>query len=269
MEILNYYPETKLAELFDFLGFVSIYEDRERSKAYFKLMNKHRKIFKDAVVIEAGAGFGEFSQKALDMGAKKLYAVEINKYMTDLLKKRFGKNKNVRVVKKDFFDFMPAEKRADILIHDLYGPLLYDESLYALEKLKYPVENIFPNGGRLAFAVVDSKKFTDKVIDSRVLNELKGALVSDLFDPYEGKFPYEATSWTAADGLKCKNPDISQVKGDLLVFRLEIFHDGKFISSASECDNWPMVWTPRAGNRFELIFKRKGIYCNPYFKWVG
>lgn len=268
MEILNYYPEKKLSELFDFLGFVSIYEDRERSKAYFKMMEDAREKFRGAVVVEAGAGFGEFTGRAVEMGAKKAYAVEINRYMHGVLAKKFAGSRSVRVVKKDILDFAPPGRRADILIHDLFGPLMYDESLFALEKLRFDAASVMPNGARVAMALLDSKKFIDPTVTEDVLAELRGALVADLFEPYAGRYPYEVCSWTAEGGLKHSEPDLAGKKGDLLVFCLEIFHDGKFVCSARESTNWPIVWTPRAGDRFELRFKRDGIYCNPRFRWV-
>jgi len=268
MEILNYFPEKKLSELFDFLGFVSIYEDRERTKNYFKMMEAARKKFAGAVVVEAGAGFGEFTEKAVKMGAKKAYAVEINKYMHGVLAKKFAGSKHVKVVKKDITEFVPPGFHADVLIHDLFGPLMYDESLFALGELKFDVATVMPNGARVVMALLDSKKFTDEVVTPDVLGELRGALVADLFEPYTGRYPYEVCSWSSSEGIKHSDISLAGKKGDLLVFCLEIYHDQKFVCSARESTNWPIVWTPRAGDRFRLRFKRDGIYCNPVFEWI-
>jgi SAM-dependent methyltransferase len=269
MDILNQFCDRRLSELMDFLGFVSIYGDEKRLRVYNRWMEAHARLFDDAVVIEAGAGFGAFSDLAQKLGARKVYAVEVNKHMIGVLREKFRDRKGIQIVWKDMIDFRPNEGRADVLIQDLYGSLLYDESLYVLEKLKYEVGTIFPNEACLKMAVLNADDFLDVTVTREVLNQLNGVLVSNLFEPYDGDYPYDVLSWSVDEGLVTHDISLAGIEGDLLVFSLEIRHDGEFVCAAYDCTNWALSWTPRVGDRFEFKFKRQGVFCDPYFKWLG
>ncbi len=268
MDVLNHYHSKSLSELLDFLGFVGMYEDDNRLNVYYHWMGTHAHLFDRAVVIEAGAGFGAFSDRATELGAKKVYAVEVNRHMVGVLKHKFAGRTDIVVVPKDILDFKPREGRADVLIHDLFGPLLYDESLYALEKLPFDVGTVFPNQARLKMALLKADDFVDKVVTHEVLGQLHSVLVGDLFTHFEGPYPHTVCSWSAQEGLVHHTMSLKGLNGDLLVFMLEILHDGEFVCSAIDCTNWSLAWTPRAGDVFELRFKRRGIFCDAHFKWV-
>lgn len=268
MDVLNYYSSKRLSELLDFLGFVGMYEDDNRLNVYYHWMDKQKDWFQDAIVIEAGAGFGAFTDRATELGAKKVYAVEVNPNMVGVLRRKFSERKDVVIVRKDIQDFKPREGRVDVLIHDLFGPLLYDESLYALEKLHFDVGTIFPNQARLKMALLKADDFVDKVVTKEVLAQLQGVLVGDLFTHFEGPYPHTVCAWSAEGGLVHHEINLKGMDGDLLVFALEILHDGEFVCSAIDCTNWSLAWTPRAGDVFELRYKRRDVFCDSYFKWV-
>lgn len=269
MDVLNHFPDKRLSELLDFLGFVGMYEDDNRLNMYYQWMEQNAGRFADALVVEAGAGFGAFTERALTLGARKVYAVEVNPHMARALRQKFRGRKEIAVVQKDVVDFKPREGRVDVLIQDLFGPLLYDESLYALERLPFEVGMVFPNQARLKMAVLKSEGLIDKVVTREVLNQLKGVLVGDLFTHHEGPYSHTVCSWSIEKGLVHHDVCLAGETGDVLVFALEIFHDDAFVCSAIDCTNWSLAWTPRAGDVFELTFKRRGIYCDPHFRWVG
>ena len=129
MEILNNINYKKFSSMSDFLAFISIYDDMNRTDAWKKLMLRYSDYFKNGVVAELGAGFGLFSEFALELGAKKVYAVERNRYLFNVLKERLSKYKEIKVINENVLRFIPKE-HIDVVIHDFYGPLLYDESLY-------------------------------------------------------------------------------------------------------------------------------------------
>jgi hypothetical protein len=271
--------------LFDFLGFIAIYEDRKRTAAYERLMKEHRALFDGALVVEAGAGFGLFSKKAIELGARKVYSVEVNRYMASILRKRVKTEKKITVVKKDIAFFKPRERACDVLLHELFGPLVYDESLHALTRLSFKPKTVMPNEARLNYRLFKFADVVDEFVDREVLEELRGALVADLFEyPNEqrmtaatrraGKDQAESASvfgtaleWSFEKGLRSREVDLSRRSGDLVCFFLEILHNGKHVLSALECSNWPLVWTVRSSDRFAITFKKKGLYCEPTLRW--
>jgi SAM-dependent methyltransferase len=291
MEILNGFPDKKLAELFDFLGFIGIYEDRKRTSAYKRLMKENKSVFDGALVVEAGAGFGLFSKEAVWLGARKVYSVEVNRYMASILRKRAKEEKKITVVEKDIAFFKPRERMCDVLVHELFGPLVYDESLHALRKLSFSPKVVIPNQARLRYRLFKFVDVIDEFVDREVLEELGGALVADLFEypkdvgskdehpksdyPKKGnpkvrhsdKNHGTALDWSFEEGLQSREVDLSRQSGDLVCFYLEILHDGNHVLSALECTNWPLVWTVRKGNSFTITFKKKGLYCEPMLDW--
>jgi 16S rRNA (adenine1518-N6/adenine1519-N6)-dimethyltransferase len=53
-------------------------------------------------VIEIGAGDGRLTQKLLEKKPKEIIAIEIDKKLCEILKKKFSKNKKVKILEKDF-----------------------------------------------------------------------------------------------------------------------------------------------------------------------
>ncbi len=266
MEVVNHLPEDLYLECDEFLAFIGIYDDEQRFLNYKKFIEKMN--IKNKVCIEAGAGFGVFTELMLKYGAKKVYAVEKNRFMVNILKKKFSGDKRVVVVDKRIEEFEPDED-IDFLLHDFFGIMLYDESLESLEHLRFTPKLLFPDSGRLMFSVIDADSVCDETITKDVLQELKGVLVSDLFmvdkDFLKRLNGKEVLFWDWRKGLRGGEADISSFSGDLLVFWIEILHHGELICRSEECVNWPLVWTPRAGDKFKLEFNGESYVR---FKWL-
>jgi len=270
LEILNQLPFKKYSALSDFLAFLGIYDDTVRRRVWKDLIMRHERAIRDGVVVEVGAGFGEFSRLAAEMGARKVYAVERNPYAYEILRRRLKGYRNVKVIKADALKFVPDED-VDVLIHDFYGPLLYDESLYVLDHLPYRPRAVLPNGGRLKVAVVSLDDLDDPVVDGDILEVLKGVIVADLF-PIETPPPYDGESvvaeWRYGRGLRLEGSvDVGEMVGDLLMFYLEITHNGRVLCNSFECTNWSLGWTPRSGDVFEMKFRWDGEFTRVHFRW--
>ncbi len=270
LEILNSLPFKRYEALSDFLAFIGVYDDERRREVWEGTILKYRDAINGGVVVELGAGFGIFSEMALALGAKKVYAVERNPYAYNVLKGRLGRYRNVRVVKKDALKFVPLEE-VDVLIHDFYGPLLYDESLYVLDNLPFTPRVVIPNGGRLKMGLLNLEDIGDRTVEEDVLEQLKGVLVADLFEINRRPEVEENTvaTWKFGQGLKVEDSiNIGEQLGNLLLFYLEVMHNGKVICSSFECTNWPLVWTPRSGDVFSIRFRWGGDFARVDFEWL-
>ena len=89
MEILNNINYKKFSSMSDFLAFISIYDDMNRTDAWKKLMLRYSDYFKNGVVAELGAGFGLFSEFALELGAKKCMQLKETDIYLMFLRKDF------------------------------------------------------------------------------------------------------------------------------------------------------------------------------------
>ncbi len=269
MEILNHMSYRRYSELSDFLAFVGMYEDSRRVEVYRFLMEKYRDAVEGGVVVEAGAGFGIFSEYALRLGARRVYVVERNRYMLRILRRKFGGNRRVKVVDADMMDFVPEEE-VDVLIHDFYGPLLYDESLYVLERLRFEPRILLPDGGRLVMGTVPFEGILDDVVNRDVVEQLRGTLVADLFDyDSSGDFPHEVLRWKWGSGLYGRGYRFERnMEGHMIIFALELWHGDEFLCRAGECSNWPLVFTPVSGREFQFGFRWGGDFMKVYFRWV-
>ncbi|MEO0223812.1 MAG: rRNA adenine N-6-methyltransferase family protein [candidate division WOR-3 bacterium] len=269
MEILNNINYKKFSSISDFLAFISIYDDNNRTIAWKNLMLKYSNYFKNGIVVELGAGFGLFSEFALELGAKKVYAIERNRYLFNVLKERLSKYKEIKVININALKFIPKE-HIDVVIHDFYGHLLYDESLYILDNLKFKPSIVIPNGGKLKLGFFDLNDIEDNVIDYSILRQLKNLLISDLFIiENKPKLTIDLATWSFSEGLKIDEiVDISNFKGEILLFYLEVLHNNNFVCDAFECQNWSLVFAYRFSDRFSLKFKWGGDFCKVYFSFL-
>jgi SAM-dependent methyltransferase len=258
VDILNKVSPKRFYEIDSFLAFLSIYEDKEREKAYLRLLRANRGSILGAVCVEAGSGLGLMSAEMARLGAKKVYAVEVNPELYELSRARLAKFPNVEVVKADIRDFKPKE-RVDVLAHEFYGQLLYDEDLYALADLKFKPRLVLPDSGALMCGVASLDDWDDELIDDTVLRRLDSVIVSGLFDEEGVKPGIEVLRWSAAEGIQAgRIVDLSGKAGNLLYFGIEVRQAGKLVCRSGVCDNWSFGWTWRKADQFSFGFTEAG-----------
>lgn len=266
MDIMNELPPEKFEAVDDLLAFVSIYDDENRTRAYMRMLEENHHLIRDKVCLEAGCGFGLFAEKMAQMGASKVYAVEKNPLLFQQAKSRLREYSNIVLVQQDIVDFVPNEN-VDLLVHEFFGQLLYDEDILSLERLQFTPGLILPDRAVLAGGCIDSSGAVDETVTPSVLEQLKGCLVSGLFDDEELELTFPVISWKAGYPLLTATVDVSDQPGDLLYFGLQIYNGNKMICQAGECDNWSYVWTPRAGHKFNLSFEPSARGMDVYFSW--
>ena len=266
MDIMNNISDHRYEEVDDLLAFVSIYDDKNRTKAYKKMLKNNKDKIIGKVCVEAGCGFGIFSEYLAQLGASKVYAVERNPLLFEQAKQRLTKYSNIELVQSDIRDFSP-DVPVNVLVHELFGQLLYDEDLFALEGLLFSPTHFFPNKAILTGGCIDSQQLVDETVTTNVLKQLDGCLVSGLFDENGLDLDFPVMSWEPANSRFSGKVDISNRTGDLLYFGLQIFHDDELICTAGPCDNWSFVWTPRTVDQFTLEFKRAERGMDVFFTW--
>ncbi len=267
MEILNDLPEDELLALDGFLAFLGVYEDEGRLEAFARGLS--RLGVTGGVVVEAGAGLGRLSGVILEtVRPDRLILVEENPYALSVLHRRFGGRKDVEVVPGLVEDFHPPVT-VDLLVQELFGPLLYDESLAALERLRFRPRRIFPDRGFLKAQVVPFESLGEEVLDPATFRELAGALVSDLFPDFEAWEPQRTVlEWRAFQGLRKGEMDLADLPGDVVVFGVEVWDGEEKLCDPVRCPNWPFVFTPRVGDRFDLSFAYLGGLSRTEFRWT-
>ncbi len=267
MDIMNELPEKRFNELDDLLAFISIYDDENRTNAYLAMLEENRHRIKNKVCVEAGCGFGLISEYMAKLGAKKVYAVEMNPQLYQIARERLNKYHNVDVIYADMLDFTPREK-VDVLIHELYGQLLYDEDIYVLDRLNFSPNLVLPNHAVLMGGCMNSQEMVDDTVTPEILHKLSGALVSGLFDDEDIQLTFPIVPWNYGASHFETICDISAQDGDLLYMGLYILDNNKVICRAGECSNWSYVWTPRNGDRFSLSFKPSSRGTQVLFDWL-
>ena len=270
MDILNRLPESRHNEVDELLTFVSIYDDEDRTRAYEAMLRRHRDLIEGKVVLEAGCGLGLFSAEMARLGARRVYAVEINPLLHSLAAETVRDHPNVTLVQSDIRSFDPPEP-VDLLVHDFFGQMLYDEDLHVLGGLKFEPGHVLPDRALLRYGWARADTFCDEVVTPSVLRKLEGALVSGLFDDEESyRFFRTAAEWTHPGGLQMHVNDLHGVgkPTDVLYFGLEVY-DGEHIVGRSGCSaNWSYVFTPRAGDRFTVGYEWNGRFMEAVFHWV-
>lgn len=266
MDIMNELPRGKFELVDDLLAFVSIYDDEERTKSYFRMLEENAHLLRGKVCVEVGCGFGLLSEKLAKLGARKVYAVEQNSSLYEIAKSRLAQYENVSLILSDIRDFYPNES-VDVLVHELFGQLLYDEDIYSLNQLHFVPKHFLPNKAVLKYSILNSKDYIDTTVTPFVLQKLKGVLVSGLFEDEDISLDYPLLQWLPNNGERSARADISPLQGDLLCFGLEIYHDSRRICRAGLCDNWSLVWTPRDGNLFNIQFEQEKRGTRVLFSW--
>ncbi len=264
MEILNDLPEEQYLALDAFLSILSIYEDRVRTR---RLQRALRSLLQPHwVVLEAGAGLGHMTAY-LARQVRRVYAVEENPLACRFLHQRFQRHPRVRILCGMVETVTPPEP-VDLLFQELYGPLLYDESLAALEQLAFRPAYVFPNAGALEYGLLDSRRLRDPVVRPEILPLLEGALVADLVPEVRFRPLGTLCTWHWPEGLRCGTAHLKDHTGDLVALRLVVLHEGKVLCRAQECPNWPLVFAYRAGDRFRLQFTYAEATSRVELEWL-
>ena len=268
MDIINSLPEKKFEEIDDLLAFISIYDDEKRTEVYFNLLEENKHLIENKICVELGCGLGIMSEKLALLGAKKIYAVEKNPYLFSLAKKRLQKYEQIKILNINALDFIPNEP-IDLLLHEFYGQMLYDEELFILKNLKFKPKIILPDSGKLKFGLGFIEDFEDEFVDIELLKKLDGVLVSGLFDEEGSHLQFEAAHFNVYKGLQMPDYiDITNYEGNLLYFGVELWHNDKKLCQAGECPNWSYIWTYRSGNKFKLHFQTTDRGTEVFFDWL-
>nr|BCX01312.1 MAG: hypothetical protein KatS3mg041_1358 [Bacteroidota bacterium] len=267
MDILNYLPPKRFAQYDDLLTFLSIYDDRRREWALKRLLRAHRDRIRGAVCVEAGCGLGVLSAYLARLGAKRVYAVEANPHLYALARDRLRSFPGVQVIRGDIRDFVPPEP-VEVLVHEFYGQLLYDEDLHVLSQLRFQPRLVLPDGGRLLVGTTAACRLVDRTVTVDVLRRLDGVLVSGLFDERGLEPCREVCCWRYGDVLSTVQGDLEGLSGEVVFFAMEVQHEGKTLCRAGVCSNWSYVWTWRHGNRFWLRFEPEIRGMRVHFGWI-
>ena len=272
MDILNRLLPQRFRTVDDLLAFISIYDDRNRTKAYHSLLRAHRKQIRDSVCVEGGCGLALFSVELARLGARKVYAIEQNPLLARLAQKRIDRlperlRKRIEIVDQSLQQFRPREP-VSVLVHEFYGQLLYDEDLWVLERLRFKPNLVLPNGGELWAGAVSSASYKDRVVTPEIVQNLNRVLVSGLFQERFNELKMPVLRWRYGVGLRPVRHDFKKLRGDLLCLGLRVIHDTKTVCEAGKCPNWSYVWTHRAGNEISFSFRKSGGTMESDFRWV-
>lgn len=273
MDILNQLSPRRFREIDDLLAFISIYDDSERTRAYRSWLRSHAKLIRGSVCAEGGCGLGLFAVELARLGARKVYAVEQNPLMAKLARERFRRlpktvSQRIELVELPLQQFRPRE-HVNLLVHEFYGQLLYDEDLWVLDHLRFRPDYVFPDGGELRIGALSSLLYSDRVVTAEVVEKMGGVLVSGLFEGESRDLRLPVLRWGFGEGLMPIKHTLQRYKGDLLCLGLVVTHKGRKVCEAGECPNWSFVWTLRKGNEISLRFRRAeagmGMECR--FDW--
>jgi hypothetical protein len=272
MDILNTLPRRRFEEVDDLLAFISIYDDRRRTRLLKSLLRANNRAIHDAVCVEGGCGLGELSIEMARLGARKVYAVEQNALLAKLVQQRIRAlpkdiGGRIEVVEGALQQFRPVE-HINVLVHEFYGQLLYDEDLWVLGHLKFTPDIVLPDGGELRAGVGSSRDYGDDVVSPGVLQQLDGVLVSGLYEEKLTERTKPVLRWTFAKGLAPVPHSFAGLQGDLVCFGLVVTHNGKKICEAGACPNWSYVWTLRKANKMSFRFRRTARGAECLFRWV-
>jgi 16S rRNA A1518/A1519 N6-dimethyltransferase RsmA/KsgA/DIM1 with predicted DNA glycosylase/AP lyase activity len=267
MDIMNHLGPGRFADVDDLLAFISIYDDERRTRAYRRMIRAEAAVIKNGICVDAGCGLGLFSEEMARLGAQRVYAVEANRSLYELARTRLQRYANVTVIHEDIARFKPREK-VDVLVHEFFGQLLYDEDLMALRRLRFTPRLFLPDGARLMAGVCSAKRLVDKNVTLAVLQRLNGVLVSGLFEDRLLSFKVPVLSWTPRRYVTSALCDLHALNGDLLYFGLQVLHRDRMICQSGRCENWSAVWTPRAGDRFRIDFAQAGRGMDVFFAWL-
>lgn len=267
MELFNRLRGHRRQDVEDFLTFIPIYESKRRTGSLKALLKRHHKHILGKTVMEAGAGKGIFSMYMADLGARKALAVERSAALYDLLETHTAHCPSIQCHCEDITDFIPDEP-VSLLFHELYGPLVLDETLLALRELKFDPGLVLPDGGRLWAMPVSEAEIhrRNPHYEPVWAKTLRGALVSDLITGIPFLPRWEVFSWDIHSPQTCFEFSLPE-PCDFLAFCGEITHCGRSVLKMWWTHNWPIIYTPVNGKRFQMRFEFMDGYTSVFFAW--
>ena len=94
---------------------------------------KIKNIDNSKIILEIGAGYGNLTNKIIALNPKKIYAVEKDKKLASILKKKFINYKNIEIVENDILNLIKEKKFEKNII--IFGNLPYNVSTQILASL--------------------------------------------------------------------------------------------------------------------------------------
>lgn len=269
MELFNELKGQREQDVEDFLTFIPIYESKRRMRSLSALLNRHKRHIEGKVVMEAGAGRGIFSKQMAEMGAKEVLAVEQSEVLYELLGGTVEAYPAVQCHHDDIRDFVPSSQ-VSLLFHELYGPLVLDETILALRELKFRPDLILPDGGRLWAMPIHEADILQKDPQYEPLwaDALQGALISDLLHGIPFRPTWQVFDWDVRSEQTAFEFTLPE-DCDFIALCGEITHQGEGVLKMWWTHNWPVIYTPVGGSRFRLRFKYAGGYTRVYFDWLA
>ncbi|MCO6510274.1 MAG: 50S ribosomal protein L11 methyltransferase [Aridibacter famidurans] len=152
--------------LYDFVSYCGMLTDKARLDAYSGALRNT--VGPDTIVLDLGAGTGVFSVMACHLGAKKVYAVEVNPLIRLVEETARGQGFGDRlVVIQKLSSEIELPERANLLVSDIHGGLPLHESglesiIDARERLLTEDAAMLPESETIFFAVSESEEIYEK-----------------------------------------------------------------------------------------------------------
>ena len=90
-------------------------------------------INKNKIIMEIGPGYGDLTKNIVAMGPKKIFAIEKDKKLSFLLKKKFQDYKNIKIINGDILNIIEENNLEDNVT--IFGNLPYNVSTKILASL--------------------------------------------------------------------------------------------------------------------------------------
>lgn len=162
---------------YDFVSYCGMLTDSARLDAYVGALTEI--ITPESVVLDLGAGTGVFSVISCELGARKVYAVEVNpliKLVQETAAAR-GIADRLEIIQKHSGE-VELEEKANVLVTDIHGAFpLYESSIETIidarERLLTDDAILLPSRETIYFAVSEAEDIYEKQV-SRYLREFHG-----------------------------------------------------------------------------------------------
>ena len=269
MELFNELKTGNAQNITDFLTFIPIYRSTRRYKALAALIKRYRHAIEGKIVMEAGPARGIFSKLMADLGAEEVLAVERSETLFEIACASMENYPTIQCHHADVAEFEPAQP-VELLFHEFYGPLVLDETILSLKKLRFKPGTILPDGGRLWAMPISEAEILekDKQYEPAWMDILEGALISDLITGIPFKPVWKVFDWNLAQEETTFEFELPE-ECDFIALCGEITHEGKKVLDMWWTHNWPVIYTPVCGRKFSIRFKYIDGFTRVYFDWIA